>query len=105
MTWVTDALIKNNFTTSTVLPKNLAAGNYVIRHEIIALHGAQNDNGAQLYPQCLNLKVGGKGAVKPSGGVEGTKLYRRDEEGIRFNVYAGKTSYVFPGPGLWTVAN
>ncbi|EAT82406.1 hypothetical protein HBI56_089700 [Parastagonospora nodorum] len=105
ITWVTDALIKNNFTTSTVLPKNLAAGNYVIRHEIIALHGAQNDNGAQLYPQCLNLKVGGSGTVKPTGGVEGTKLYKRDEEGIRFNVYAGKTSYVFPGPPLWTAAN
>jgi cellulase len=105
ITWVTDALIAFNFTTSTVLPKNLAPGNYVIRHEIIALHGAQNDNGAQLYPQCLNLKVGGSGTVKPTGGVEGTKLYRRDEEGIRFNVYAGKTSYTFPGPAVWTGAD
>ncbi|KAH9877926.1 hypothetical protein J1614_003143 [Plenodomus biglobosus] len=55
-TWVTDELIKNNFKVSTVIPANLAPGNYVIRHEIIALHGGQNDNGAQLYPQCLNRK-------------------------------------------------
>jgi hypothetical protein len=51
-TWVTDTLIKNNFKVSATIPKKLAPGNYVIRHEIIALHSAGNDNGAQLYPQC-----------------------------------------------------
>lgn len=50
-TWVTDTLIKSNFTSAVTIPKNLKAGNYVIRHEIIALHGGQGDNGAQLYPQ------------------------------------------------------
>jgi|TARA_R110002003_G_scaffold109_11_gene9204 hypothetical protein len=50
-TWVTDTLIKNNFVSSVKLPAKLAPGNYVLRHEIIALHGGQNDNGAQLYPQ------------------------------------------------------
>ena len=47
-TWVTDTLIANNFTSSVTLPRNLKAGDYVIRHEIIALHGATNDNGAQV---------------------------------------------------------
>lgn len=52
--WATDNLIKANFTSTTTIPKNLKAGNYVIRHEIIALHNAGTDNGAQLYPQvCL----------------------------------------------------
>jgi cold shock CspA family protein len=51
-TWVTDKLITDNFKVSTVIPAKLAPGNYVIRHEIIALHGGQNVNGAQLYPQC-----------------------------------------------------
>lgn len=88
-----------------MLPAKLAPGNYVIRHEIIALHGGQNDNGAQLYPQCLNFKVGGSGNVAPSGGVPGTSLYKRDEAGIRFNVYTNPTSYPFPGPQLWTAAN
>jgi cellulase len=50
-TWVTDKLITDKFKVSTVLPAKLAPGNYVI-HEIIALHGGQNVNGAQLYPQC-----------------------------------------------------
>jgi cellulase len=103
--WVTDRLIENNFTTSTVLPRNLAPGNYVIRHEIVALHSAYGDNGAQLYPQCLNLRVGGKGSVKPTSGVEGTKLYKRDDKGLIFDIYSKPTTYPFPGPEVWTGAN
>jgi cellulase len=100
-TWVTDSLIKNNFVSSTVLPAKLAPGNYVIRHEIIG----RNDNGAQLYPQCLNLKVGGSGSVKPTGGVAGTSLYKRDTPGIIFDIYSNPSTYTFPGPALWTAAN
>lgn len=49
--WATDPMPTNNFTSTLTIPAKLAAGNYVLRHEIIALHGASNDNGAQLYPQ------------------------------------------------------
>jgi hypothetical protein len=48
--WVTDDLVKNNFSWDLTIP-NLAPGNYVIRHEIIALHAAGQTNGAQAYPQ------------------------------------------------------
>ncbi|ORY58916.1 glycoside hydrolase [Pseudomassariella vexata] len=104
-TWVTDALIANNFTSDAVIPAKLKAGNYVIRHEIIALHGASNDNGAQNYPQCLNLKVGGSGTVAPPTGTPGTSLYTRSDPGILFNLYTSFTSYPIPGPALWTGAN
>jgi cellulase len=50
-TWVTDDFVKNNVSWSTTIPANLAPGNYVIRHEIIALHAAGQTNGAQAYPQ------------------------------------------------------
>ncbi|EDU48430.1 endoglucanase IV [Pyrenophora tritici-repentis] len=104
-TWITDLLIKNNFKTSMILPAKLAPGNYVIRHEIIALHAASNVNGAQLYPQCINLKVGGSGTVAPTGGVPGTSLYTKELPGLVFNVYTNPTTYPFPGPALWTAAN
>lgn len=104
-TWVTDQLISNNFTTSTTIPRNLAPGDYVLRHEIIALHGGLSDNGAQNYPQCLNLRVGGSGTVKPSNGVVGANLYKRNDPGILFNLYNNPTSYPYPGPALWTAAN
>ncbi|KAH7312669.1 endoglucanase-4 [Stachybotrys elegans] len=104
-TWVTDTLIANNFTSITTIPRNLRPGDYVIRHEIIALHGASSDNGAQLYPQCLNIRVGGSGSVAPSAGVSGPSLYTRSDPGIRFNLYTSYTSYHFPGPAVWTGAN
>jgi cellulase len=120
-TWVTDELIKNNFTSSTTIPRNLKAGNYVIRHEIIALHSAGNDNGAQFYPQvnriipkiytyiltvqCLNLKVTGSGSVAPPSGVAGTSLYKRTDPGVLFSLYNNPTSYSYPGPAVWTGAN
>ncbi|KAF2464405.1 endoglucanase IV [Lindgomyces ingoldianus] len=104
-TWVTDVMMQNNFTSTTVIPPKLKAGNYVIRHEIIALHGAQNANGAQNYPQCLNLKVGGSGSVAPPTGTAGTALYRSTDVGIVFNLYTSFSSYPIPGPALWTGAN
>ncbi|KAF2008950.1 lytic polysaccharide monooxygenase [Aaosphaeria arxii CBS 175.79] len=104
-TWVTDQLISKNFTATLTLPSKLKAGNYVLRHEIIALHGGQSDNGAQAYPQCLNLKVGGSGSVSLPSGTAGNALYKRSEPGIIFNLYTNPTSYTFPGPALWTGAN
>jgi cellulase len=103
--WVTDDLITNGFTSSLTIPRNLKAGNYVLRHEIIALHAAGNDNGAQFYPQCLNLKVTGSGSVAPSGGVAGTSLYKRNDAGVLFSLYTNPQSYPIPGPALWTAAN
>ncbi|KAL7628505.1 hypothetical protein AAE478_000020 [Parahypoxylon ruwenzoriense] len=104
-TWVTDTLIANNFTASTTIPRNLKAGDYVIRHEIIALHGGNNDNGAQAYPQCLNLRVSSSGSVAPNSGVVGTSLYKRTDPGIKFDLYTSYTTYPYPGPQLWTAAN
>lgn len=77
----------------------------MIRHEIIALHGAQSDNGAQNYPQCLNIKVGGSGTVSVPTGTAGTSLYKRTDPGILFNLYTTFTSYTIPGPAVWTGAN
>jgi len=69
----------------------------VLRHELIALHGGQNQNGAQNYPQCFNLVVTGGGSVVPSG-VVGTQLYKASDPGILCNIYQKLASYVVPGP-------
>jgi hypothetical protein len=70
---------------------------YVLRHELIALHGAQDGN-AQFYPQCINLEVTGGGSASPSGGVPGTRIYQSAEPGVRFNLYTKFTTYPIPGP-------
>ena len=47
---------------TTKLP-NVAPGNYILRHELIALHSA---NAPQYYPECANLVVTGSGTLTPS---------------------------------------
>lgn len=51
--WATDVLMANNITSTVTIPSDIAAGNYVLRHEIIALHSAGQEDGAQSYPQCM----------------------------------------------------
>jgi len=99
--WPTDAMIANNNTYTVTVPSSLAAGNYVFRHEIIALHSAPNANGAQNYPQCINIAITGDGTDKPTG-VVGTDLYRATDPGILFNPYRTVTAYTIPGPPLYT---
>ncbi|KAB5576231.1 glycoside hydrolase family 61 protein [Coniochaeta sp. 2T2.1] len=97
--WASDALVQNNSTWLVQIPASIAPGNYVLRHEIIALHAAGSVNGAQAYPQCVNLQITGSGTNKPAG-VPGTQLYKSTDPGILFNIYTSPISYVVPGPTL-----
>ncbi|KAI5920886.1 glycosyl hydrolase family 61-domain-containing protein [Camillea tinctor] len=103
-TWAAQKLIDNNNTWTTTVPSNLKAGNYVFRHEIIALHGATSENGAQNYPQCMNIAVTGSGTELPEGTL-GTDLYKSTDPGILFNPYTTITSYTIPGPALMSGAS
>ncbi|KAJ5753028.1 hypothetical protein N7520_009945 [Penicillium odoratum] len=102
-TWATDNLISNNNSRTVTVPSDIADGNYVLRHEIIALHSAEETNGAQNYPQCINLKVTGGGSATPSGTL-GTALYKNTDPGILINIYTSLSTYEIPGPTLYTAA-
>lgn len=102
-TWASDQLIANNNTWTVTIPSDIAPGNYVLRHEIIALHSAGTVNGAQNYPQCINLEITGSGTATPSG-VLGTALYTETDPGIEINIYQSLSTYVFPGPTLYSGA-
>ena len=97
--WGSDQLIANGNAWMVQIPANIAPGNYVLRHEIIALHSAQNANGAQNYPQCFNLQITGSGTNIPAG-VAGTALYKPDDAGILANIYNAPLTYQIPGPAL-----
>lgn len=97
--FASDDLIAAGNTWEVTIPTSLKAGSYVLRHEIIALHAAGQENGAQNYPQCFNLEVTGSGTEQPAG-VAGTSLYTASEKGIVFDLYNNPTSYPIPGPKL-----
>ncbi|KAI2607392.1 glycoside hydrolase family 61 protein [Hypoxylon fragiforme] len=99
--WASAKLVANNNTWTTTIPKSIAPGNYVLRHEIIAAHGANTVGGAQNYPQCFNVAISGSGTAKPEGTL-GTALYTSNDPGIHFNPYATIKDYKIPGPALFT---
>ncbi|PBK88948.1 hypothetical protein ARMGADRAFT_346887 [Armillaria gallica] len=99
-TWAQAALL-NGVPAQVTLPSNLAAGNYIIRHEIIALQGAQAEGGAEFYASCTQLKVGGSGTGTPPSSdlVQLPGAYSDTDPGILVDVYSNtKASYTFPGP-------
>lgn len=101
-TWASDNLIKNGFSWTTKIPSSLAPGSYVLRHEIIGLHSAGSSNGAQNYPQCINLVVSGSGSTVPAG-VPATSLYKINDPGILISIYSSLSSYKIPGPALASI--
>ncbi|RDW61971.1 hypothetical protein BP6252_11404 [Coleophoma cylindrospora] len=97
--WGTDELIAENSTWLVTIPSSIAPGNYVLRHELIALHGAESADGAQNYPQCFNLQITGSGTESPAGTL-GTELYTETGAGIIVNIYSSLSTYTVPGPTL-----
>lgn len=104
--WADDLLFETDMTWKVKIPAQLASGQYVLRHEIIALHEGNVNNGAQFYPQCVSLKVTGAGKQVPQGGVIGTKLYTATDPGVLYNIYNDEKQpkYKIPGPALWQYA-
>jgi hypothetical protein len=85
------------------LPKTLAAGNYLLRHEIIALHLANSLGGAEFYPACAQIKVGGSetGAPTPDELVSIPGAYSDNDPGIfDLDIFNTSAPYVFPGPPI-----
>ena len=102
--WAATKLINNNNTWTVTVPESIAPGQYVLRHEIIALHSAGQENGAQNYPKCMNLEVTGSGTATPKG-TPADKLYTATDPGIKYNVYGDNSAYEMPGPALFDGAS
>ncbi|KAL0959216.1 hypothetical protein HGRIS_014495 [Hohenbuehelia grisea] len=97
--WVQADLMRRAPATAA-LPADLAPGNYLIRHEIIALHLASQGK-AEFYPSCIQIKVGGngKGGPSPNELISLPGGYSDNDAGIRLNPFSGGT-YKFPGPNV-----
>jgi hypothetical protein len=100
--WAQADLMTGGVATASI-PKNLAPGNYLIRHEIIALHLATSKGGAEFYPACAQLRVGGSqtGAPNPSELVSLPGAYSDSDPGIFDpSVFDDRAQYKFPGPAI-----
>ncbi|KAI0344649.1 hypothetical protein BDW22DRAFT_1427335 [Trametopsis cervina] len=60
--WASTKLIQNGLSSSMTIPQELKPGQYLIRHELIALHDADQP---QFYPECIQVEVTGSGTTTP----------------------------------------
>lgn len=101
-TWGASSLmVSGNKGVDYTIPSCLKAGNYLVRHEIIALHAAYQYPGAQFYPGCHQLKVTGSGSTQPSDLVAFPGAYSGSDAGITYDAYKAST-YTIPGPAVFT---
>ncbi|KAH8669682.1 glycoside hydrolase family 61 protein [Tricladium varicosporioides] len=101
-TWAVSDLIAAGGLQQIKIPSCLANGQYLLRAELIALHGAGSPNGAQLYMECAQINVtGGTGTAAPST-VSFPGAYKSTDPGLLVNIYQTLSSYTIPGPAPFT---
>ncbi|KAI5842822.1 family 61 glycoside hydrolase [Tricharina praecox] len=84
-------------TFSWTLPASLAAGEYLLRIEQVALHSMP----AQHYVSCAQIKVTGGGSAVPTG-ISLPAGYNAASSSFAVNIYYPVlTSYTMPGGAVW----
>lgn len=96
--WGVTGLTNLTFT----LPKETPAGQYLVRIEHIAVHGALTFGGAELYFNCAQIDVESDSTAVLSPSVKIPGVYTGSEPGILFDMYSPvTTNYTMPGPEVW----
>jgi len=102
--WGVDTMIAGNGWWSFTMPSCVAAGQYLMRVELIALHSAYASGGAQFYFSCSNVNVTGSGTKIGTDTAKFPGTYTANDPGIMLNIYDGTVPnnnlkpYAIPGP-------
>jgi cellulase len=98
--WANEIMGANNMTHEFKLPTGLASGEYLLRSEMLALHGAQTVGGAQFYIGCAQLKIEGTGSGTCTPTIELPGAYNENDDNIYIpNVYNGFDATTYKAPG------
>ncbi|KAK1758283.1 glycosyl hydrolase family 61-domain-containing protein [Echria macrotheca] len=95
------ALVNKNLEWSSVIPRNLAPGRYLVRHELLSLHQKKV---SQFYAECAQLEVAGDGdAVPPAEFLYPIPGYApQSDPGVTVDIFTDKsTTYTCPGGPVW----
>lgn len=84
-TWA-QANLNSGAPANVTIPNGLAAGNYLLRHEIIALQNAQTEGGTEYYPGCIQMTITGDSTGTPDTTVHFPGAYSATDPGILGNV-------------------
>ncbi|PMD57766.1 lytic polysaccharide monooxygenase [Hyaloscypha bicolor E] len=87
--------------TNVKIPSDIAAEDYLLRAEALALYTARKANGTQFYMTCYQITVTRGGAASPSL-VKFPGAYSAADPGIKIKIHAALSSYVVPGPPVYS---
>ncbi|KAI6001307.1 glycoside hydrolase family 61 protein [Pisolithus albus] len=93
---------------NVTIPSNIEPGEYLLRSEIISLQLAVSVGGAEFYPACIQLNIGGSGTGAPQSNevCQFPGCYTDTEAGIYTpNIYNPPINYTFPGPPVAAFVN
>ncbi|KAB5522063.1 glycoside hydrolase [Coniochaeta sp. 2T2.1] len=100
--WDIAKLVGGNKQWTSTIPQGLAPGNYLIRHELIALHQA---NAPQFYAECAQVVVTGSGTANPDASYKAAiPGYCKDSDSnikVPINDHSIPQKYVVPGPPVF----
>ncbi|KAM0281195.1 hypothetical protein ACHAQH_003625 [Verticillium albo-atrum] len=103
--WAVDTMISNAGWYYFDLPTCVAPGDYLMRVELLALHGASVRGEAQFYFECAQIRVTGSGTNTGSNFVSFPGAYSATDPGVLVSIYGntgqpdnGGRSYAIPGP-------
>src|ERR1700744_4358779 len=103
-TWGNQMLVAANHTDTFKIPSDIKPGTYILRTELLALHGTSpvlqytTAGGSQFYPHCFNVEISGNGTATPPG-VNIPGAYRTTDPGL--SLMNTKVKYAVPGPAVY----
>ncbi|KAH8684335.1 glycosyl hydrolase family 61-domain-containing protein [Tricladium varicosporioides] len=99
-TWANAIMEAQNMTYSFNLPTGLASGDYLLRSEMLALHGSQTLGGGQFYIGCAQLTITGTGGGSCSPSIQLPGAYNENDTDIYIpNFYNGFDISTYTAPG------
>ncbi|KAK4152736.1 glycoside hydrolase [Chaetomidium leptoderma] len=100
--WKIAELVGGNKQWTSKIPQGLAPGNYLVRHELIALHQA---NSPQFYPECAQVAISGSGTAQPDSSYKAAipGYCSQNDANIRVSIndHSIPQTYKVPGPPVW----
>ncbi|WWC64347.1 uncharacterized protein I303_106957 [Kwoniella dejecticola CBS 10117] len=97
--WPSDTIVSTLDWTFTI-PTDLAAGPYLVRHDILAMHTV---GGPQVYPTCFQANLISSGSAVPTETTTFPAAYDINDDFKTWSIYNDdNTQFVPPGPAVYS---